>query len=86
MNLTIHRHHPTDGSTLREADCLRVFVDTGATTCGELVRAKWVADLGAGTEDDRLRVLFRRLPKGNYWVYHLYKQVVRGRSRVTWGP
>lgn len=85
MSLTIHKHLPPDGTTFREADCYRVFVDTGAATCGELVRARWVADLGAGSEDDRLRVLFKNLPAGRYWVYHLYKQVVRGRSRVTWG-
>lgn len=85
MNIVIHKHHPADGTTLREADCYRVFIDTGATTCGELVRAKWIVDLGAGSEDDRLRVLFRNLPAGKYWVYHVRTRVVRGRSRVTWG-
>jgi hypothetical protein len=84
--VTIHKHIPPDGSTLREADCYRVFIDTGKSMCGELVRAKWVVDLGAGSEDDKLRMLLRSLPAGDYWVYHVQKELTRGRSQVTWSP
>ncbi len=86
MNVTIRKHSPPDGASFRSADCYRVFTDTGGSTCGELVRAKWVVDLGAGSEDDKLRVLFRNLPGGHYWVYHVSKGLTRGRSRVTWAP
>lgn len=85
MNVTIHKHIPTDGSTLPLADCFRVFRDTGGTVCGDLVRAKWVVDLGDGTVDDKLRALLRNLPAGNYWVYHVQKGITKGRSRVSWG-
>ncbi len=85
MNVTIHKHSPRDGSTLREADCLRVFRDTGGTVCGDLVRARWVVDLGGGTEDDKFRALLRGLPSGNYWIYHVHKGITKGRSRVSWG-
>jgi len=84
MNVTIHKHIP-DAASLRSADCYRVFVDTGESVCGKLVRARWVVDLGDGTDDDRLRTLLGGLPAGKYWVYHLLKSITKGRSRVTWG-
>lgn len=85
MNVTIHKHLP-DAASFQSADCLRVFTDVGGSTCGELVRARWVVDLGAGSDDDKLSVLLRNLPAGDYWVYHVQRGLTSGRSRVTWVP